>query len=227
VPDTIAARPSDAPHDLPTIIASSSLVVGPLLMSVGDLLHPEERMSPQEQIAILIDHASSWYLAHLLLLVGLLLFVPGLLALAALAGALRPAAGYAARILIVVGTAAFAAIFVFEMLVGQFVSGGADPAPAVALLERFFSGPIFAALGPAMLAFFVGTAVFAVPLIRAGGPLRWAATLILIGVLLVLAEILSAEVMLSRIGNILAFCGSATAAWAIVRRRAGVRYLDI
>ena len=62
-------------------------------MAIGDLLHPEERMNPREQIAILSDHASSWYLAHLLLLVGLLLLVPGILALAALAGARRPAAG--------------------------------------------------------------------------------------------------------------------------------------
>lgn len=196
-------------------------------MAIGDLLHPEERMNPREQIAILSDHASSWYLAHLLLLVGLLLLVPGILALAALAGARRPAAGYLARILVVVGTAAFASIFVFEMLAGLFVSGGADPASATALLERFFSGPIFFVLGPAMLAFLVGTAVFAAPLIRAGGPLRWAAVLILTGLLLVFAEILSAEILLSQVGNILAFLGGATAAWVILRGRAGGGYLDI
>jgi hypothetical protein len=184
-------------------------------------------MNPREQIAILSDHASSWYLAHLLLLVGLLLLVPGILALAALAGARRPAAGYFARILVVVGTAAFASIFVFEMLAGLFVSGGADPASATALLERFFSGPIFLVLGPAMLAFLVGTTVFAAPLIRAGGPLRWAAVLILTGLLLVFAEILSAEILLSQVGNILAFLGGATAAWVILSGRAGGRYLDI
>jgi hypothetical protein len=36
-------------------------------------------------------------------------------------------------------------------------------------------------------------------------------------VLFVVAEILSAQVILSQIGNILAFCGSATAAWLILR----------
>jgi hypothetical protein len=132
-------------------------------MAIGDLLHPEERMHPSEQIAILVSHASRWYTAHLLLFVGMMLFIPGLLALAALTEARKPAAGYAARILILVGTAAVASIFVAEMLVGRFVLDGGDPAAATDLLESMFSGPILAAVGPAMLAFFVGTAAFAIP----------------------------------------------------------------
>jgi hypothetical protein len=190
-------------------------------MAVGDLLHPRERMAPPEQIAIIVAHASRWYTAHLLLFVGIMLFIPGLLALTALTGARKPAVGYAARILVLVGTAALASIFVGEMLVGRFVLDGADPAAATALLESMFSGPIFAVVGPAMLAFFVGTAAFAIPLMRAGGTMGWAAAVILIGALLVLAEILSAQVALSQIGNILAFCGSATAAWLLLRGAAG------
>ena len=207
---------SSAPRDFRTFIAAASLIAGPLLMAIGDLLHPEERMAPPEQIAILVDHASRWYTAHLLLFVGLLLFIPGLLALSALTGARQPAVGYAARILILVGTAAVASVFVGEMLLGRFVLDGADPAAATDLLESMFSGPILAAVGPAMLAFFLGTAAFAIPLMRTGGGLGWAAALILIGVFLVLAEILSAQVILSQIGNMLAFCGSATAAWLIL-----------
>jgi hypothetical protein len=207
---------SSAPRDYRTLIAAASLIAGPLLMAIGDLLHPEERMVPSEQIAILVNDASRWYTAHLLLFVGMVLFIPGLLALSALAGARAPALGYAARILVLVGTAALASIFVGEMLVGRFVMDGADPAAATNLLESMFSGPMLAAVGPAMLAFFVGTAAFAIPLMRGGGRVAWAAAFILIGVLLVLAEILSAQVILSQIGNILAFCGSATAAWLIL-----------
>jgi hypothetical protein len=212
---------SSTPRDFRTLVAAASLFTGPLLMSIGDLLHPEERMGPSEQIAILIPQASRWYTAHLLLFIGMMLFIPGLLALSALAGARKPAVGYAARILILVGTAAISSVFVGEMLIGRFVLDGADPAAATDLLESMFSGPILAAVGPAMLAFFVGTAVFAVPLIRAGGGLRWAAATILIGVLLILAEILSAQVLLSQIGNVLAFLGSATAAWLMLHGTAG------
>jgi hypothetical protein len=208
---------SPAPRDYRTFIAAASLVVGPLLMAIGDLLHPEERMAAPEHIAILVDHASRWYTAHLLLFVGMMLFIPGLLALTALTGARKPAAGYAARILILVGTAAVTSIFVAEMLVGRFVLDGADPAAATDLLESMFSGPILAAVGPATLMLFVGTAVSAIPQIRSGSRIGWAAAIILIGVLLVLAEILSAQVILSQIGNILAFCGSATAAWLILQ----------
>jgi hypothetical protein len=212
---------SSAPRDYRTLIAAASLIVGPLLMAIGDLLHPEERMAPPEQVAILVNHASRWYTAHLLLFVGIILFIPGLLALSALTSARKPAAGYAARILVLMGTAAVASIFVGEMLLGRFVLDGAAPPAATDLLESMFSGPIFAAVGPAMLAFFVGTAAFALPLIRAGSRIGWAAAMILLGVLLVLAEILSAQVILSQVGNILVFCGSATAAWLILRGATG------
>ena len=216
---------SSGPPDYRTRIAATSLIAGPLLMAIGDLLHPEERMAAHEQIPILVDHAARWYTAHLLLFVGIILFIPGLLALSAIAGARKPAAGYASRILVLVGTAALASIFMGEMLVGRFVLDGASSAVAIALLESMFSGPMVAAVGPAMLAFFAGTAVFALPLIRAGGRAAWAASSILIGVLLILAEILTAQVVLSQVGNVLVFCGSALAAWLVLEGTAGQRSL--
>ena len=100
---------------------------------------------------------------------------------------------------------------------GRFVLEGASPDQATWLLETIFSGPMMAALGPAMLAFFAGTATFAIPLMGGGGGMAWAATLILAGVLLILAEIVSARVVLSQVGNVLAFCGSALAARLVLR----------
>jgi hypothetical protein len=76
-----------------------SLVVGPLIMAVGDLLHPKESSDLGRQAAIIVGRASRWYLAHLLLFLGLVVFVPGLLTLADLAAARRPRVGYAARLL--------------------------------------------------------------------------------------------------------------------------------
>jgi hypothetical protein len=209
-----------ATRDYRTLIAAASLIVGPHLMTIGDLFHPEERMDTAQQIAILADHASRWYAAHLLLFIGMLLSIPGLLALASLTAQRNPAAGYAARILALIGAAAFAAIFVGEMLIGRFVADGADTAAATDLLDSMFSGPMVAAVMPGALAFFVGTAAFAIPLVMAGGKLRWIAVLYSIGVLLILGEILSAQVILSQIGNFLIFCGAATAAWLILRGEA-------
>jgi hypothetical protein len=209
---------SPAPaRDYRTLIAATSLVAGPLLMSIGDLFHPEERMDTAEQIVIIVDHASRWYAAHLLLLIGILLSIPGFLALSELTARRKPALGYAARILILVGTTAVASIFVGEMLIGRYVIDGANASAAKALLDTMFSGPIVAAVGPAALAFFAGTAAFAAPLVPAGGKLRWIAMLYAIGAALILAEILSAEVLLSQIGNIVIFFGGVVAASLLLR----------
>jgi hypothetical protein len=85
-----------------------------------------------------------------------------------------------------------------------------------------FSGPIAGPLSPVALAFFVGAAVFAMPLIVGPGPLRWPAVVLLAGVLLVLAEIISSQVLLSQIGNLLIWSGSVAFAWLLVRGQAGV-----
>jgi hypothetical protein len=186
-------------------------------MSIGDLLHPEERISPVEQIAIVVDHASRWYTAHLLLFFGMLLFIPGFLGLTALTAMLKPVLGYAARILMLIGTAGFASIVTGEMLASRLVLDGVGNAAPISLWTNLFMGPVVAAVGPAVLAFFVGTFMFAIPLLRGSERLRRPVALIVIGALFVLVEILSARVLFSRIGNIVVLCGSAEAAWLIAR----------
>jgi len=208
-------------RDRRTLVAAASFVVGPLLMSIGDLLHPQERLDTAAQIAIIVEHASRWYAAHLLLFVGILLLIPGLLALPGLAAERNPTASHVARILLLIGVAAFAAIFVAEMLIGRFVTDGASPAAASALLDSMLSGPMAAAVGPAALAFFVGTGTLAVPLIRAGGARRLAASLLSIGALLIFGEIVSAQVVLSQIGNVVMLAGGIVAARLILQREGG------
>jgi hypothetical protein len=186
-------------------------------MTIGDLIHPQERMDASEQIAILVNDASRWYASHLLLFLGIIVAIPGMLALAGLTERRKPAVGYAARILVLIGTAALAAIFVAEMLIGRFVTDGAEAAIATDLWNSMFSGPMVAAVMPTTLAFFVGIVLFAIPLIQAGGALRHMAALYVIGSLSILAEILSAQVILSQIGNALILCGGSLAAWLILR----------
>jgi hypothetical protein len=186
-------------------------------MSIGDLLHPEERMLPAEQIAIVVDHASRWYTAHLLLYVGMLLFIPGFLGLSSLTARLKPVQGYVARILMMIGTAGFASIITGEMLASRLVLDGVGNAAPISLWTNLFMGPVAVAVGPALLAFFVGTLMFAIPLLRGSERLRRPVALMVIGALLVLAEILTARVLLSQIGNVVVLLGSAEAAWLIAR----------
>ena len=186
-----------------TLTGAASLVVGPALMSIGDLLHPAESFDPAVQVAIIEQAAARWYTAHLLLFVGLLLLVPGFLVLTKLATLRRPAAAYAARLLLIVSIGAFSAVFAFEMLLGRFISSGADQASAVALLETFQSAEVFGALVPGLLAFFIGIALFVTSVARSAGPFRWPALILALGAALILGEIVLSEVRLSQIGNVL------------------------
>src|SRR5512147_1572670 len=115
-----------APSRYRTVIGAASLIVAPAFMSIGDLMHPHESWDAAAQVAMVAESGSRWYVAHLLLLVGMLLFVPGILALSELVANRRPAAGYAARILLFVSVGALSAVFVCEMLLGRFVSQGAE-----------------------------------------------------------------------------------------------------
>ncbi|HZI89883.1 MAG TPA: hypothetical protein VFD83_05490, partial [Candidatus Polarisedimenticolia bacterium] len=153
------------------VIEAASLVLGPGLMSVGDLLHPPESWDAAAQVAIVAKSTSRWYTAHLLLFVGMLLLVPGLLAITRLVGIRRPAIGYAARLLVLVSVGAFSAVTSYEMLLGSFLSQGADPTVAVKLVQALQSGVMMVLL-PFLLAFFVGTLLAVVPLASRPGPLR-------------------------------------------------------
>jgi len=205
------------PRRYHSLVGAASLVVGPTLMSVGDLLHPAESWDPVAQSAIVAAAASRWYTAHLLLFIGMLLFVPGILALTAVVVERRPALGYAARVLMLAAVGALSAVFGFEMLLGRVVATGAEPSTAVTLLETFMGPTIFPALLPGLLAFFVGTGLAVVPLASSPGPLRWPALVFALGAALILAEIISAQVILSQVGNLLCLAGGVWFARGLVR----------
>jgi len=182
-------------------IGSTSLIVAPALMSAGDLMHPPESWDASAQVAIISAAASRWYWAHLLLLVGILLFVPGFLVLTARAADRRPGLGYASRVLLLASVGALSAVFAFEMTLGSFAAGGNQGA-AVALLETF-SSHVLIALLPGLLAFFVGVGLLVASLASTSGPYRWPALCLELGALFILGEIVAAKVILSQIGNLL------------------------
>jgi hypothetical protein len=212
--DTIAP----ASHRSRATLTTASLVAGPLLMSIGDLIHPSESNDPADQAAILVDGASRWYGAHLLLLVGAAVFVPGVLALSQLATARRPANGDVVRVLLLIGLSAFWAIFACEMLVGRYAADGASESVTGDLLRTLQSGPVLGVLGVVGSAFFMGVAAFAIPFIREGGEWRVPSLLFALGALLVLVEIISAQVVFSQVGNVMMAVASWTVAWRLRSR---------
>jgi hypothetical protein len=201
-----------APVRYRTAIGAASLIVGPSLMSAGDLLHPKESWDMAVQIAIVGDAPTRWYAAHLLLFVGLLLFVPGILSLTSVVAKRKPRTGYAARVLMIASVGALSGVFVSEMMLGRFISDGADQRSAIALLRTFQSLTIFGALVPGLLAFFIGIGLAVSALATPAGPFRLPALGFALGALCILGEIVLAIVLLSQIGNLLMLgAGIATA----------------
>lgn len=205
-----------ARHGYRTVIGATSLIVGPALMSIGDLLHPAEDARPTVQVAIVAQAPTRWFVAHLLLFVGILLLVPGLLALTKVAMDRRPRMGYAARLLLLASVGAFGAVFGFEMTLGSFTAKGGDQATAVALLKTFQSN-VFVALVPGLLAFFIGIGLAVISLASAAGPFRWPALGLALGAALILGEIILAEVRLSQIGNLVSLAAGIAFARALLR----------
>lgn len=203
-----------------TLIEVMSLLVGPALMSIGDLMHPVEDLDAAAQVAIVVQSASHWYTAHLLLFVGFQLLVPGMLAISSAAMERKPRAGYAARILTLMSLGAFSGVFAFEMILGRFIAAGADQGAAVVLLKQFQQSPqMILALAPGLLAFFVGIALLVISLATTSNPFRWPTLGLALGAGLVLAEIISARVLLSQIGNIVILVSSVAFARSLWRHR--------
>jgi len=204
-----------------TGIEVASLIVGPALMSIGDLFHPPESWDVAAQYSMIAATSASgrWHMAHLLLFIGMLLFVPGILAMTRVVANRSPAAGYAARILLLIAVGALSAVFSFEMVLGHFVSSGAGQSAAIALLATFQSGAVFGALMPALLAFFVGVAIAAVTLASRPGPYRWPILTLALGAAFILGEIILAQVLLSQIGNVLCLVAGIGFALPLLRGR--------
>jgi hypothetical protein len=108
------------------------------------------------------------------------------------------------------------------MVLGHFVSSGADQAAAIALLATFQSGAVFGALMPALLAFFVGVAIAAVTLASKPGPYRWPVLTLALGAAFILGEIILAQVLLSQIGNVLCLVAGIGFALPLLRGRGEV-----
>jgi hypothetical protein len=117
----------------------------------------------------------------------------------------------------VASVGALSAVFVFEMVLGRFISEGADQRSAVALLKTFQALTIFGVLGPGLLAFFIGTGLAVSALATPAGPLRVPALGFGLGALFILGEIVLAIVLLSQIGNILIFVGGIALARVLLR----------
>jgi hypothetical protein len=159
------------------------MIAAPALLLAGNALHPvNHKTNEAEWVAGIAAHREQWYLAHLVIFVGLPLFVPAVVGLVRLARERAPAwteVGAALTIVGLLGTQAFVTVEGF--VAWQMTSSGADRGEMVALLERFNEqAATFVPVGLATPLFAVGLAVLAIALLRARAvPLVLAGTVLL------------------------------------------------
>jgi len=165
-------------------LAAGSLIVAPLVLLTGELLHPELHLDPARQLAVAAANPDRWYLAHLLSLIGFALLVPAILGLIQLVGQRRAALADLGGTLALLGVLATTGLLSIDGFgVWQMAQPAADRAEMAALLERILTSPgVLLPLYPVSLASAVDLLVLTLGLYRAQVVPAWTAGLVAIGV---------------------------------------------
>lgn len=123
-------------QQLPRFVASSALVLAPLLFLASALAAPSLANGAAAQTAEIARHSDRYYLFTLLTLIGTALFVPVLLELMRLARSRAPFPAIVGAGLMQVGTLVGVADAGTQLVYWQTGARGADPAQMTALLDR-------------------------------------------------------------------------------------------
>ncbi len=125
--------------------------LSPALLFLGIFVHPDEPTQPSKLFQVIHRHQHQWLLAHLLLIAGITLFIPVLLALSEVMQPVSPRLSRPVAVLGVAGCGAAAAMFGASAFL-SFVGNG-QPREMIALLSRINDG----GLPPALTALVIGT----------------------------------------------------------------------
>ena len=164
-------------------LAAGSLIVAPLVLLAGELLHPPFQRDPARLLAVAAANPGRWYLAHLLSLIGFALLMPAILRLTQLVGQGRAALADVGGTLALLGMLAVSGLLSIDGFgVWQMAQPAADRAEMAALLDRILTSPGVLTLYLVSLASAVGLLVLVVGLYRAQLVPAWTAGLVAIGV---------------------------------------------
>jgi len=160
-------------------LARGALVVAPLLICAGEVLHPARSNDPARQLAIVASHRGAWYLSHLLLFVGVALTIPAIVGITSLLRSRAPRAAAIGGALAATGAVCFAGLLTIGFVVWQMAAPGADRPQMAALFTRLFHAPGFVVPFQAVpLLFAVGMVVLARGLSRTGVCRGWSGWLL-------------------------------------------------
>src|SRR5215218_8332985 len=159
-------------------VAGAAMLVAPPVLVVAEVLHARFETDAAKQLTAVADNTGRWYAAHALILISLALAVPAFLGLVHLLGRGRAALGHLGLVAFVPGLVALTAIVGIELVLWQMAQPNANRDDMVALAERLNDSAGIVALFLVALLFPLAWLLVGIGLYRARTVPAWAAVLI-------------------------------------------------
>ena len=206
---------SDA-HHFRKMVAGFCMMLAPLLVLIGQVVHPEAKSDAAEQFGVVAANMDEWAMAHVILFAGAVLAVPAVLGLMHMLRERQVAYGHMGGGLALMGLMALAGVIGIEMTLWQMAEGSRTE--MVALLERMTDATAI------VLPFFVmslftglGLAVLGVGLHRAHAVQTWMAACVGLAGILFIVEALSYSSIFGLVGAALLLVGLGSIGWMVWR----------
>lgn len=167
-------------------ITGVCLIAAPLLLLIGEAIHPDDKSNAADELALVADNLGRWYAAHLVELIAFALMIPAVLGLAHLIHERKPGLAYTGGGLSLIGIVAVAAVIGADGFAGYFVAeAGAGSPTAVAVFDSLMESGRMIPVYIATLLVGIGLIVTAVGLYRSQVVAPWSAGAIALGALLI------------------------------------------
>jgi hypothetical protein len=190
------------PHRFRKTVAGLGMVLAPIVLLAGMVVHPERKTEEAAQLAVVADNLDAWLVAHLLVMVSVVLAVPAVLGLMHMLREREVALGHLGGMLALTGILAVTGLVAIDGFVAwQMGVAGADRAEMTALLERVNeTAGVFVPLYLMSFAFALGIVTLALGLYRARAVQWWMAAFLAIAAILLAIAGPTASDVLSIVG---------------------------
>lgn len=206
---------SRAEH-LRKLVTGACLMLAPLVLFVGEVLHPDNRSDAADQVGVVAGGIDRWYAAHLVLLAAFILLVPAVVGLAHLLHRHRPMAAFAGGGSALAGTLAVAALIGADGIAGYYVVREADASTAAAVWDGLMDGAGMVPVYLVTLLFSIGLFVLALGLYRARTVAPWAAMALMAGAVLLFVGFPADMRPMVLVGMVALFVGAAPIGYAVM-----------
>ena len=171
------------PHHFRKTMAGLCMMAAPLLILIGMVVHPERKSDEGAQLAVAAANLDQWFVAHALLLAGIVLAAPAVLGLMHMLREREVAWGHIGGGLAMLGLFALTGLVAIDGLVVWQMAASGDSATMTALYERFTdTAGIFIPVYLLSFAFALGMIGLCMGLYMARAVQVWMAAFIEIGV---------------------------------------------